>query len=166
MNLFLGVLPLLLAAKMGSVSAATCGGGNRGDGICSGDECCSEVRKCEKRLPLFQLPTKLIASPLQYFCSSSGVGVEHQLGIALDPILPQHRLLLPPLRLHFAAAAHAHKLYGTPSLETTLAGLELRGFKMIRKREKMRPALQLHLSSPIFAVVLRHVMSPHPLYPM
>ena len=43
MKLFPWVFPLLLAAKLGSVSAATFVGGNRGDGVCSiGGKCRSE----------------------------------------------------------------------------------------------------------------------------
>ena len=143
MKLFLGVFPLLLAAKLGSVSAATCGGGNRGDGICPGDQCCSEVRKCEECLRLFSFQHEAHSIFfLQSFCSSSGVIVEHQLSIALGPILLRHHLVPLLLRLHFAAAAHAHKLYGTPLLETTLAALESHGFKIRRDMKKIRPALR------------------------
>jgi hypothetical protein len=43
MKLSIGFL-LASAGKPGSVLAATCGNGNRGDGICAGGLCCSKVR--------------------------------------------------------------------------------------------------------------------------
>jgi hypothetical protein len=89
------VAVFLVSAKAGIISAATCGGGNIGDGVCAGGLCCSQVR-----LHSFSIPAVCI-NDLWSVCFYSGVGAEQHRSTALEILLQvQHRhpTLLPVQR--------------------------------------------------------------------
>ena len=98
---------LISASKMGSSQDDTCGGGGRGDGVCAGGTCCSQVRNVRALYWFFSCFQFLQSSYQCMFCSSahSGAGVGHLMHTALD--LLQYHSVLPLLPMEVALGAVA-----------------------------------------------------------